>query len=88
MEEQMKRKNPGIGESAQQAIRSGMTNEETLLAILAAFPNARTTVGCIRWYRNRMRKRGEDVPTSREVLANRRALLKQKKPSIPLAQAA
>jgi hypothetical protein len=88
MEGTNKRRNLGIGKLAQQAIRSGMTNEETLLAVLAAFPDARTTVGCIRWYRNRMRKRGEDVPTSREVVANRRALLKQKKPSIPLAQAA
>jgi len=65
----------GVGRVACEAIRAGMTNAEALEHVRATLPQARTTLACIRWYRNQMRKLGEEVMTARELKAVREAEL-------------
>ena len=57
----------GRGTVAIEAIREGKTNEEALAAVLAEFPDAKTSLASINWYRNKLRSEGEDVPTAREL---------------------
>ena len=58
----------GVGTAAQEAIKSGMTNEEALEAVRKAFPEAKTTLASINWYRNKMRSDGvKGVKTAREL---------------------
>ena len=64
-----------IGEVAEGAIRDGLTNAETLEAVMAKFPNARTSPSSVAWYRARLRKAGEDVPTDIEARRDRVARL-------------
>ena len=56
-----------IGAVAMEAIRAGKTNEEALEAVKAEFPDAKTSLASINWYRNKMRSDGEKVPTAREL---------------------
>ena len=58
---------PGIGSTAVEAIRAGKTNEQALEAVLAAFPDAQTTLGNISWYRSKLREDGERVLTNKEA---------------------
>jgi hypothetical protein len=60
-------KKRGIGDVAVEAIRAGKTNEETLKAVMKAFPEAKTSLASINWYRNKLRGDGEKVPTAREL---------------------
>ena len=59
----------GIGSIAMEAIRAGKTNEQALDSVLAAFPDAQTTLGSISWYRSKLRGDGELVPTNKEAQA-------------------
>lgn len=65
-----------IGSVARRALLNGKTNEEVLEIIGAVFPGAKTTIACIRWYRNQMRRKGYPVPTAREVKRRRRGHLR------------
>lgn len=56
-----------VGTVAMAAIRDGKTNEEALEAVRAEFPDAKTSLASINWYRNKMRHDGVDVPTAREL---------------------
>ncbi len=56
-----------IGTVAKDAIRAGKTNEAALEAVMKAFPDAKTSLASINWYRQKMRGDGEDVPTAREL---------------------
>ena len=56
-----------IGQVAEAAIRDGRTNAEALEAVRAKFPEARTSPESVAWYRSRLRKAGEDVPTDIEA---------------------
>jgi hypothetical protein len=62
-----------VGNVAEEAIRGGATDGEALEAVRAAFPGARTTPDGIAFYRSRLRKAGEPVPTSSEVKRSRAA---------------
>ncbi len=57
----------GVGTVAMEAIRAGKTNEEALEAVLDEFPEAKTSLASINWYRNKLRSDGEEVPTSRDL---------------------
>ena len=57
----------GVGTVALKAIRAGKTNDEALEAVKAAFPEAKTSLASINWYRNKARSDGENVPTAREL---------------------
>ena len=72
-------KAPGVGDVAKQLIRDGKTNEEVLAAIKEQFPEAKTSMASINWYRNKLRADGEKVPTARELKADTKAEDKAKK---------
>lgn len=57
----------GVGTVAIEAIRAGKTNEEALVAVQKAFPDGKTKLSSINWYRNKLRSDGEKVPTAREL---------------------
>ena len=57
----------GVGTVAMEALRAGKTNEETLAAVKAEFPDKKTTLASVNWYRNKLRQDGEKVPTSRDL---------------------
>lgn len=71
--EQPKEKTPGVGDVAKDLIRGGKTNEEVLAAIKEQFPDAKTSMASINWYRNKLRGDGEQVPTARELKADAKA---------------
>jgi hypothetical protein len=51
-----------IGAVAREAIMAGKTNQEALDLVKKEFPGANTTLNSINWYRNDLRKKGNDVP--------------------------
>ena len=57
----------GVGTIAKDAIREGKSNEETLAIVKAKFPEAKTTIASVAWYRNNLRVNGEKIPTAREL---------------------
>lgn len=57
----------GVGTVAIEAIMAGKTNEDALAACRKAFPEAKTSLASINWYRNKLRSEGKDVPTAREL---------------------
>lgn len=57
----------GVGDVAKEAIRAGKTNEDALAAVKAEFPEAKTSLASINWYRNKLRTDGEEIPTAREL---------------------
>ncbi len=52
---------------AVEAILAGGTNEEALAAVQAEFPEKKTSLASINWYRNKARKEHPEVPTAREL---------------------
>ncbi|KFH18462.1 hypothetical protein ELZ19_06930 [Brucella abortus] len=67
MSDEEKAPKRGVGAVAIEAIRAGKTNEEALEAVKAEFPDAKTSLASINWYRNKLRSDGEKVPTAREL---------------------
>ena len=63
-----------IGSVAENAIRSGANNAQALHAVLRVFPKAKTSMACISWYRQKLRRDGEPVPTAREMKEWERAI--------------
>jgi hypothetical protein len=61
-----------IGDTARAAILDGLTNKEVLDLVHRSHPGCRTTLNCISTYRSRLRRMGEDVPTSLRASARRR----------------
>ncbi len=57
----------GVGTVAIEAIKAGKTNEDALAACQKAFPDAKTSLASINWYRNKLRSEGAKVPTAREL---------------------
>lgn len=76
MEDSRKGKKLDVGNVAFSALREGLTNQEVLQKVLKAYPNARTNVSCISWYRNKLRALGEPIPTARALTKARRLALK------------
>jgi septal ring factor EnvC (AmiA/AmiB activator) len=74
-----KEKVPGVGDLAKELIRAGKTNEEVLAAVKEKFPEAKTSMASINWYRNKLRGDGEKVPTARELKADAKASTKAAK---------
>ena len=57
----------GVGTVAMEAIRDGLTNEQALEAVKAEFPDAKTSLSSVNWYRNKMRQDDKSIPTSRQL---------------------
>lgn len=53
-----KAKGPTIGGVANAAILAGKSNEEALAAVMKAFPECRSNLSCISWYRGKLREQG------------------------------
>jgi hypothetical protein len=64
-ETEMKKRN--VGNAAVDAIRGGASNEGALDAVKKEFPDAKTSMASINWYRNKLRAGGEKVQTAREI---------------------
>ena len=64
---QPKRKTPGS--LALDALREGKTTKQVIEAVKAEFPQARMTGSIVSSYRDRLRGRGEAVPTAQEASA-------------------
>jgi Arc/MetJ-type ribon-helix-helix transcriptional regulator len=60
-----------IGGVARDAILKGASNEEALAAVRKKFPRAATSLASVAWYRAKLRRDGEKVPTDREARSNR-----------------
>jgi CHASE3 domain sensor protein len=57
----------GVGVVATEAILAGKTNEETLAIVQKAFPDGKTSLASINWYRNKLRGENKKVLTAREL---------------------
>lgn len=60
-----KPKKRGVGTVINEAILAGKTNEEALEAAKAEFPDAKTNINTVSWYRNNLRKTNPNVPKAR-----------------------
>jgi hypothetical protein len=47
-----------IGSVARAAILAGKTNDEALAMVMGAFPDCSSNLGCMAWYRNKLKKEG------------------------------
>lgn len=70
----------GVGNAAADALLAGKTNEEALKAVREEFPEAKTSLASIGWYRNKLRADGEDIPKARELAKARKAKEEEEDP--------
>ena len=57
-----------MGDVAIQAIKSGQTNVDALATVRKEFPESKTSMASINWYRNKLRSDGvKGVKTNREL---------------------
>ena len=52
-------KTPSIGGTAMSAILAGKSNEDALAVVMKAHPACSSNLGCMNWYRNKLRKEGK-----------------------------
>jgi hypothetical protein len=52
------RKGTNVGSVAREAILAGASNEDALKAVMKAFPDCHSNLGCMAWYRNKLRRDG------------------------------
>lgn len=65
--EKQKEPKRGVGTVAMEAIRAGKTNEEALEAVKGEFPDGKTTLASVNWYRNKLRSEDKSIPTARDL---------------------
>ena len=61
-----------IGGVAEKAIIAGKTNQEALDEVRKRFPDAETSLASVAWYRSRLRRKGEGIPTDWQARRRRR----------------
>lgn len=61
----------GIGDLAERLLMQGLSNEAAREKVLEAFPDARTSLASIAWYRSNLRRKGK--PVISQVDARRRS---------------
>ena len=61
-----------IGALAKDCIKEGLSDEEALQRVKAAFPTKSTRIESIRWYRSQMRKHDKNTPTNSQLMMRRR----------------
>ena len=85
---EVKVKAPGVGAVALGLLAKGLSNEEVLAEVKKQFPEAKTQMASINWYRNKARVDGvEGVKTSREINAGRPNPAKEKREAEKKAKA-
>lgn len=57
-------KNEGVGQFIRKLIAEGLGNKEILSIVHEQYGNKNTTYACVAWYRNKMKKTGQDVKKS------------------------
>lgn len=67
----------GVGTVAMESIAAGLDNAETLEAVKAGFPKAKTSLASINWYRNKARADGVKGPDG-NIVKTARELKKAK----------
>lgn len=72
VEEAKSEKNEGVGQFIRKLIAEGLGNKEILNIVHEQYGNKNTTYACVAWYRNKMKKAGQDVKKSNalEFLTN------------------
>lgn len=78
-EKVVKEKGPTIASVALAAIKAGKDNAEVLAEVKKQFPDAKTKVASINWYRNKAREEDKSIPTSRDITTKRNAAKKAEK---------
>lgn len=65
-------KNEGVGQFIRKLISEGLGNKAILEIVHEQYGNKNTTYACVAWYRNKMKKAGQDVKktNSLEFLTN------------------
>lgn len=61
-----------IGEAAKREIKKGKTNQEVLNAVKEHFRGASTSLGSISWYRSKLRRTDQSIPTDRQAQETKR----------------
>ena len=64
VEEVKSEKNEGVGQFIRKLIAEGLGNKEILNIVHEQYGNENTTYACVAWYRNKMKKTGQDVKKS------------------------
>ena len=57
-------KNEGVGQFIRKLIAEGLGNKEILSIVHEQYGNKNTTYACVAWYKNKMKKAGQDVKKS------------------------
>lgn len=57
-------KNEGVGLFIRKLIAEGLGNKEILAIVHEQYGNKNTSYACVAWYRNKMKKTGQDVKKS------------------------
>jgi hypothetical protein len=68
------------------AVMAGKTNDEVIAAVKAKFPDAKTSLASINWYRNNLRKQGKDVPKPARKVSEKKAAPAEKKAAAGAAE--
>ena len=64
VEEVKSEKNEGVGQFIRKLISEGLSNKDILAIVHEQYGNKNTTYACVAWYRNKMKKAGQDVKKS------------------------
>ena len=57
-------KNEGVGQFIRKLIGEGLSNKDILAIVHEQYGNKNTSYACVAWYRNKMKKTGQDVKKS------------------------
>ena len=80
--------NQGVGSFAKELIVAGLSNADVLTKVMTKFPNAKTSKGCIAFYRTALSKVGKETGPTPEQLRKQAEELIAKAASVEAAQAA
>lgn len=58
----------GVGTVAVEQMLAGATNVEALAAVMREFPECESNLGCMNWYRNKLKKKGQLGQDGRPIL--------------------
>ena len=80
--------NQGVGAFAKELIVAGLSNADVLTKVMEKFPDAKTSKGCIAFYRTALSKAGKETGPTPEALRKQAEELIAKAVSVEAAQKA